>query len=173
MLPDPLHPAVVHFPIVLMFLLPVVALGALWAIRRGAPPRLAWAAPVLVAAALSISAWAAVETGEQQEERAEEAVGDAVLGRHEAAAERFLAFSAVVLAITAVGFAAGNVGRSARILGTTAGFALILAGVQVGHSGGRIVYGDQGAPGLVSLGTGGGEGGAARGGEGQGEEDDD
>ena len=34
MLPDPLHPAVVHFPIVLTFLLPLAALGALWRARR-------------------------------------------------------------------------------------------------------------------------------------------
>ena len=40
MLPDPLHPAVIHFPIVLMVLLPLVAAWALWTIRRGArlPP---------------------------------------------------------------------------------------------------------------------------------------
>lgn len=33
MLPDPLHPALVHFPVVLGFLLPVVALVPLWSIR--------------------------------------------------------------------------------------------------------------------------------------------
>jgi hypothetical protein len=35
MLPDPLHPIVVHFPVVLVVLLPVFALGALLVIRRG------------------------------------------------------------------------------------------------------------------------------------------
>ena len=50
MLPDPLHPAVVHFPIVLMVLLPFVAASALWAIRRGARPVRAWAVPVGAAA---------------------------------------------------------------------------------------------------------------------------
>ena len=34
MLPNPLHPAVVHFPIVLMFLLPISAGVALWALFR-------------------------------------------------------------------------------------------------------------------------------------------
>ena len=42
MLPDPLHPAVVHFPIVLMFLLPLAALAALWYGRRHPEGRAAW-----------------------------------------------------------------------------------------------------------------------------------
>ena len=176
MLPDPLHPAVVHFPIVLMFLLPVTALAALWAIRKGVAPRLAWLAPVLVAAALAGSAWLSVETGEQQEERAEDAVGESVLGRHEAAAQRFLAFSVVVLVVSAAGFAGGAAGRAARVAGTTAAFALIVAGYQVGHSGGRIVYGDASGPGLVALSGGNGEGAGGseqEGGSGQEADDDD
>jgi hypothetical protein len=35
---DPLRPAVVHLPIALTLLVPVFAVGALWAIRRGAVP---------------------------------------------------------------------------------------------------------------------------------------
>jgi uncharacterized membrane protein len=172
MLPDPLHPAVVHFPIVLMFILPVAALGALWAIRRGAPQRLAWAVPLLVAAALAGSSWVAVETGEQQEERAEDAVGERVLNTHEEAAERFLALSTVMLVITAAGFAGGTAGRVLRVTGAVAAVALIGAGYQVGHSGGRIVYGDATGPGLVA--ASGGEGGAAvESGEGAGEADGD
>jgi len=46
MLPNPLHPAVVHFPIVLALLLPIFAIGALWTIRRGARPRRAWGIPL-------------------------------------------------------------------------------------------------------------------------------
>ena len=157
MLPDPLHPAVVHFPIVLMFVLPAAALGALWAIRRGAPPRLAWGVPLLVAAALAASSWVAVETGEQQEERAEDVVGERALGTHEEAAQRFLAFSTIALVVTAAGFAGGAAGRVLRVTGAVAAVALIGAGYQVGHSGGRIVYGDATGPGLVA--AGGGEGG--------------
>jgi len=34
MLPNPLQPAVVHFPVVLAFLLPLFARGGLWRIRH-------------------------------------------------------------------------------------------------------------------------------------------
>src|SRR5512146_2865702 len=67
MLPNPLHPAIVHFPIVLAFLLPIFSFGALWAIRRGARFRRAWGIPLALSAALALSSWVAVETGEGQE----------------------------------------------------------------------------------------------------------
>src|SRR6185437_512774 len=52
MLPNPLHPAVVHFPVVLAFLLPLFVGGAIWAIRRGANPRRAWLVPLAGSAGL-------------------------------------------------------------------------------------------------------------------------
>src|SRR5690348_6821402 len=58
-LPNPLHPAVVHFPIVLAFMLPLFAIGALVAIRRGARPLRAWSLPLAVGAALTLSSWVA------------------------------------------------------------------------------------------------------------------
>ena len=103
MLPDPLHPAVVHFPIVLMTFLPLAALGALWALRRGGSPFRAWIVPSVMAGVLSLSAWAALQTGEAGEERAEDVVGEQVLSAHEEAAERFLAMSGIVFVIAAAG----------------------------------------------------------------------
>ena len=52
MLPNPLHPAVVHFPIVLAVLMPLFVIGALWAIRRGAAPLRAWSLPLAPAGLL-------------------------------------------------------------------------------------------------------------------------
>jgi uncharacterized membrane protein len=141
MLPDPLHPAVVHFPIVLVMLLPIFALGALWAIRRGSSARLAWAVPVAVAAALTLSAWVAIQTGEAQEERVEPVLAsERPLEGHEEAAERFLLLSGVLLLITGAGLAGGVVGRAGRVVSTVGAFGLILAGYQVGESGGDLVY---------------------------------
>lgn len=140
MLPDPLHPAVVHFPIVLVILLPIVAVATLLAVRRGARARRAWAIPVAVAAALTLSAWVAVQTGQQQEERVERVVAENALETHEEAAERFLVLSGVLLLVTLGGLAGGIVGRAGRVASTAGAFALVLAGWQVGHSGGSLVY---------------------------------
>ncbi len=149
MLPSPLHPAIVHFPIVFMMLLPLAALGALWAIRRGWSPVRAWALPVAFAAALALSAWVAVETGETDEERAEDVVGEQALDAHKTLATRFLYLSGGVLVVMVLGLMGGAPGRSARALGSVAALGLILAGFQVGHSGGRLVYGDSATVGLV------------------------
>jgi len=89
MLPNPLHPAVVHFPVVLAFLLPLFVGGALWAIRRGANARRAWLVPLAVAVALSLSAWAAVQTGGAQGERVERVVSEQAIESHEEMAEAF------------------------------------------------------------------------------------
>ena len=139
MLPDPLHPALVHFPIVFTVLLPLVILGALWMARRN-PSRRTWAAPVVAAAALSASAWLAVQTGETQEERVESAVADAPLEDHEHAASRFLLFSLGVLGVTAVGLARERVGKLARGAALAGSLGLAVAGYQVGRSGGELVY---------------------------------
>ena len=164
MLPDPLHPAVVHFPIVFMMLLPVAAFGALWAIRRRRSVFAAWAFPAAAAAALAGSAWASVETGESVSEGAEKVVGEQRVEAHEEAAERFLLLSTGVLAIMAAGFLRGTAGRAARTVGGVAALGLIIAGYQVGHSGGQIVYGDGTQPGLTKVVT--QAGGRAEGGEG-------
>jgi uncharacterized membrane protein len=140
MLPDPLHPALIHFPIVFAVLLPIVAGVALWAIRRGTKPRRAWAVPVAVAVALTLSAWASVQTGESQEEVVESAVPESALETHEEAADRFLLLSLGTLGIMAVGLAGGRVGPAARGVGLAAAVALNVAGYQVGHSGGELVY---------------------------------
>src|SRR5688500_17227972 len=103
MLPDPLHPAVVHFPIVLMFLLPVAAVAALWRIRNGARVSRAWTLVLAAAAALAASAWLAVETGESDEEAVERVVAEAPIGRHEEAAERFLLLAGGMVVLAGLG----------------------------------------------------------------------
>ena len=139
-LPEPLHPAVVHLPIALTLLLPPFALGALWAIRRGAKPLRAWGLAAALFAALTLSSWVAVESGEQTAERVERVVGQAPVESHEEAAEAFLAISAVVLGIALIGLRGGRVGQAARLLGTVGAVVLLGAGWKVGHSGGALVY---------------------------------
>ena len=140
MLPDPLHPAVVHFPIVFAFLLPLVALAALWRIRRGASARGTWGYATAAAAALTASAWFAIQTGEAEEERVEPVVAEAPLESHEESAERFLFLSTGVLLVAGAGLLRGRIGAAARLAATAGAFGLVAAGALVGHSGGQLVY---------------------------------
>lgn len=140
MLPHPLHPAVVHFPLVFVILLPLFAAGALWAIRRGTAPRRAWALPLVVAAALFVSGAVALWTGRTEEERVEGLVPEAAVSAHEEAAERFLIFGGALFLVAAAGLVRGNLGTSARLLTMVGSLALVAAGIQVGGAGGALVY---------------------------------
>ena len=138
----PLHPLVVHFPIVLAILLPISALVALWAIGKGATPRRGWLVPVALAAALTLSAFAATRTGEAEEDRVERVVPGRVIHGHEEAAERFLVLAGVLTVVAAAGLLGGTVGRASRIVATVGAVGLVAAGAQVGHTGGLLVYRD-------------------------------
>jgi uncharacterized membrane protein len=136
----PLHPLVVHFPIVLAVLLPISVAVALWAVRKGATPRRVWAVPLAFAVALTVSAWVALKTGEAQEDRVEDVVARSALHGHEEAAERFLVLAGVLTLVAAAGLVRGTVGRAARVVTAVGTVGIVGAGVQVGHSGGTLVY---------------------------------
>lgn len=136
----PLHPLVVHFPVVLVLLLPISAAVAIWAVRKGARLRRAWAVPVAFAVALTASAWVALATGQDQEDRVEDVVARSALHGHEEAAERFLVLAGVLTVVAAAGLLGGTLGKAARVVTAAGAVGLVGAGVQVGHSGGLLVY---------------------------------
>jgi hypothetical protein len=67
-------------------------------------------------------------------------VAERAIHGHEEAAERFLVLSGVLLLVAAVGLAPRTVGEAARLLTAVGPLGLLAAGVQVGHSGGELVY---------------------------------
>ncbi len=140
MIPDPLHPAVVHLPLALGALVPLAAVVALWAIHRGGRVLHVWAVPLALAALMTGGAWLALETGEEEEERVEDVVAESAIHEHEEAAERFLLFSGILTVLAGVGLAGGTLGSAARLLATVGTVGVLAAGVQVGGLGGELVY---------------------------------
>jgi hypothetical protein len=140
LLPDPLHAAVVHLPMALAVLLPLAALVALVAIKRGAAPRPTWGVMVLMVALLIGSGLVAKETGEDGEDRVEQLVPETALEAHEEAADRFLVVGAVVLVLSLVGLRRDRLGGGARIAATLGTIAVLAAGWSVGHAGGELTY---------------------------------
>jgi uncharacterized membrane protein len=140
MLPDPLHPALVHFPIVLALLAPVIAIGLLLAIRTGRLPARAWLGVVVLQAILVGVGWGTAETGHNEEDRVERIVREDPIEEHEEAAERFLWIAGLALPLAAAGLAAGGVGAGGRMLTVVALVVAAGAVAQVGHTGGELVY---------------------------------
>ena len=74
------HPKVVHLPMALAILMPLITGGALFAWWRGWFDRRTWVAVVLLQAVLVGSGVAATKTGEREEDRVEQVVA-AALGK--------------------------------------------------------------------------------------------
>ncbi len=140
MIPDPLHPAIVHFPIVLLLLGAPLAVGAVF-LRK-------WHLPVFAAVVLSlggVGAIVATWTGENDAEVAGELAGNGeqVLEEHEEWGERArnAGLAAAILAIISVALsrkppAARAIAAASALLAMVAAIAV----VQAGHYGGRAVY---------------------------------
>lgn len=174
MLPDPLHPVVVHLPLALAALFPLIVLGAIWAISRGAHARYVWAVPVIAVALLAGSAWVALETGENEEEVVEEVLAsEEPLHEHEEAAETFLLLSGIVGVIGLGGLTGGRTGSVARWLTAAGSVILVVSAVQVGSAGGDLVYEHGAAEAYVSGGAGDGPTAADRTRSDEGDEDDE
>jgi len=140
MIPDPLHPAIVHFPIVLAALTPILAAAAFWAIRYGRITRRSWIGIIVLQIALVCATWAATETGEWEEERVEQVVAERHIEEHEEAAERLLVLAALVVPLAAAGLLLGPIGTINQALTIALSLAVLAAAVDVGHKGGELVY---------------------------------
>ncbi len=151
-MPDPLHPAVVHFPLALAVLAPFLAIPLAVLILRGTVPARAWLAASLVFVLLAGSAWAAVETGEDQEEAVEEVVSGRVIHEHEEAAEALLVGAGILAALSLLGLASGRLGGVARAGAALASVAVLVLAVRTGGSGGELVY-EHGAAAVYVTGT--------------------
>lgn len=139
-LPDPLHPAVVHFPLALAALTPAFALLAWIAIARLGQPRSVWAGVVLLAALLAGSAWLAVETGEDEEERVEEVVAERYVEAHHESADRVPWLGAATAVVALLGLVRGRWGAIGRGATLVVSLVTLVAAVDAGRLGGELVY---------------------------------
>ncbi len=149
----PLHPAVVHVPLGLAFVIPIVALGLAWAIWREKVPARVFAIVVLLQVVVVGAGLVAMRLGEADEERVENVVPERAIHEHEEAAELFLIASGVTLALGAGALALSQRRPGlARGLMTTTALAGVLAaglGLRAGHAGGELVYQHQAARALA------------------------
>lgn len=142
MTPFPLHPAVVHIPIGLAAVLPVVALGAVIAIHRGWVGKRVWLAVLFLQAITFGGGLLSASTGENDRRQTVMIVGSGPLDEHEEQGERFNVTAGIALALGVAGAfpgptAAITTARIASAIGTGASAAL---GFYAGHSGGELVY---------------------------------
>jgi len=124
----------------LVVLLPLFTAVALFAIHRGSSIPGSWRAVLILQAALSLSSWVAVETGERDEDYYEHGQAERVLEQHEELAEVFLAMTLVAFPLAAAGLLRGRAGRAARAVYCAGTVGLLILGATVGHRGGELIY---------------------------------
>lgn len=164
------HPKIVHIPIALGVLMPIMAGAFAVAWWRGWLPSRSWALAVALQALLVGSGIVALQTGESEEERVERVVAERTIKVHEEAAEVFVWASGGVLGIMLLALIvsrrkAGLPVAAAATLGTLVVLAL---GYRTGQAGGELVYRHNAASAYAGLG-----GPASAGISGQDHDDDD
>jgi uncharacterized membrane protein len=139
-LPDPLHPAVVHLPIALAVLMPLFAVVALVAIAKGGAPARVWGLVLALQVLLTGSAWFAMETGEHEEERVEKVVEEHHIHEHHEAAEWFLYVAGSTAVLMAAGLLRDRPGRVARLVAAFGSVVVLATAARTGYLGGELVY---------------------------------
>jgi uncharacterized membrane protein len=142
----PLHPAVVHVPLGLAVVLPILAIAAAFLVFRRGPSR----AALLVLAGLQAivfgSGLVAAQLGERDEDRVERLAGKGAVERHEERAELFVWGAGIVLAGAATALVLPRRLQRTGVAAVAAG-TLVVAGlaIRAGEAGGELVYARGGA----------------------------
>lgn len=138
----PLHPAIVHLPLGLAFIMPVIALGFGWALWTGRVRPRAWLAIVALQAVLLGAGLVAMNTGEQEEERVEAAVPETALEQHEEYAEQFVWATALTLGLMGLVLVGRrpSIVRALTLVAVTGTVVVTTLAIRVGHAGGELVY---------------------------------
>ena len=136
------HPKLVHVPVALGVLMPLVAGGLLLAWWRGWLPARAWFVAIVLQGILLASGVLALRSGEAEEERVEKVVAERYIEQHEEAAEAFVWASGGVLALMGLAAALGARRSSfwAAAAATLGTLGVLGLGYRAGEAGGRLVY---------------------------------
>ena len=138
----PLHPMIVHIPLALSVILPLLSgvIALCW--WRGWLARRTWLIAAVLHAMMTFSALVAMQTGEGEEERVERVLSHDHIEEHEEAAERFL-WASIAALLLALGASVSESERKALALAGATVCAAFVAGVlalEVGEEGGELVY---------------------------------
>ena len=137
----PLHPKLIHLPIALAVLMPMISVGLLLAWVRDLLPHRVWVVAVALQALLVVSGVVAMESGEDEEKRVEKIVPKAAIEAHAQAAEAFVWTAGGVLLLFVAGAALPSAIATKAAAAATAGTLVVLfLGYRAGEAGGHLVY---------------------------------
>lgn len=142
MFDSPFHPKIVHLPLGLAVVLPLVFLGLVVAIRaKWMAPRSWWMA-VALAAVATVGGFAATQSGERDEKPVKAIVGRDLVHEHEEIGEKFALAMAATLGLALAGGLVRRDGLRTGLQGAAVVASLVACGlgVRAGQLGGELVY---------------------------------
>lgn len=135
----PLHPIVVHFPIVLGSLLPVLVILLWWAIKKWQWEPKVWALVSAVALVYCLFAVTAVQLGEEDEEKVEKVISEKAIEEHEEAGELIPWLAGTLFLVSLGGFTV-KYSKQAKVVMIVLSLVGVVPLVNAGHTGGELVY---------------------------------
>lgn len=137
----PLHPVVVHLPIALGFILPLFTIVICFCMAKNILENKTWYLVIFLQLIFVSSLFMAIETGEKEEDKVGEVIGETWVEWHEEQTEALMPMGLLVLALNAVALV-----KNSKIKKTSQGLSVLgmmitawfLVGA--GHSGGEMVY---------------------------------
>jgi uncharacterized membrane protein len=139
MLDLPVHPIIVHFPIAIGCLLPLLMLLNIVAMRRWQWPQKTWWMIVAFQLIFLLSSIAAVEAGEWDEENRSAPMA-AGMADHEEWGEKVPIAAGVMLVLTLVPLFIRKRNHSMMIACIVGSAVVVVLLIKVGHTGGLLVY---------------------------------
>jgi uncharacterized membrane protein len=138
----PFHPIVVHFPLALTFIMPVLIIVFALMIKMNKMQPQTWLIIIGLQLAVVVSGYVALESGEAEEDKVEKVVGKKLIHEHEEAAEIFVGSTVLVLVLSiAVFFIRKDIGFAIKLGIAGLGLVSCYLAYQTGHLGGEMVYG--------------------------------
>lgn len=170
----PFHPKIVHIPMALAVLMPLISGGLLLAWWRQWLPSRAWLVALGLQAVLVLSSVVAMRSGEGDEEQVEKVVSGKIIHEHEEAAEVFTWAAAGIFAVMigAAVTASKRPGLPLAAVAAVGTLGVAWLGYRTGQAGGELVYQHGAAQAFVAGAPAAGGPGASAGGRG-GDGDDD
>ncbi len=139
-----LHPAVVHVPLGLAVVMPLLLGAMAWAVVTGRLPGRVWLLPFLLQGVLLGAALVALRTGAQDEDRVEARAGESAVDAHQRAARAFTTAAGATFLAAAVALALRNRRRPFLAAGVTSvllSVGMLVLRIQTGSRGGALVHG--------------------------------
>ena len=137
----PLHPIVVHFPIAIAFILPILALLFAFFIKTQKMKSSMWLIIVGLHLFTVGAGYLALETGENEEDTVAKIVDKDLIGEHEKYAEIFVGVTVVATAISIVAFfLQTNIQFYAQLANVIILVIAAFFAYETGEHGGELVY---------------------------------